>query len=233
MTRISIGEPDSNALKSRNLFTARLYGIDTNISTTRIMSTIKHTGAKFCYIPKNSATNKKRRFAVVEFASKTELKKATQTCIILSNRKLTWSTREDALLNKHHYNNIPKSDNTPNSPYLSMSEDSEPIPNIQPNKSSRFNSRNKKTIERSYSKTNNYKQIDSEESDLEKDYSTSNNKRNLRKNKINKSHDNTILNSLSTLTNQLKAISDRLMNLESSYKTNVKKSQLQKLANRS
>jgi hypothetical protein len=130
--------------------------------------------------------------------------------------------------------NNSKSDSSSSLSYLSMSEDSEPTSNIQFNKSPRHIHNNKKTMRRSYSELNNYKQIDSEEeSDFEKNHLTNNNKRSSRENKNNKSYNNTILSSLSLLTNQLKTIGERLENLENSHRNRYKKNQSQELANRS
>ena len=54
------------------------------------MSNLKHTGAKSCFIPKNSSTNKRRGFAVVGYKTKSELKCAIRNSIVIDGKKLTW-----------------------------------------------------------------------------------------------------------------------------------------------
>jgi hypothetical protein len=94
MARVAINNNDPNIFAHRNKFTARLHGINSDISPTRIMSLIKHTGAKSCHIPTNSATLRKRGFAIVGFQSKTELKCAIRNAIYLDNKKLKWTIEE-------------------------------------------------------------------------------------------------------------------------------------------
>jgi hypothetical protein len=91
MARIAINNEDPSIFAQRNKYTARLYGINNDTSPTRIMSAIKHTGAKSCYIPTNSATLKRRKYAVVSYQSRTELKCATRSSIYLDNKKLKWT----------------------------------------------------------------------------------------------------------------------------------------------
>ena len=58
---------------------------------TRIISMIKYTGAKSCYIPINSVTLKRRKYAIISYQSKTELKCAARSFIYLNNKKLKWT----------------------------------------------------------------------------------------------------------------------------------------------
>jgi hypothetical protein len=54
-------------ISKRNSSTARLYGIHSNTTATRIMSAIKHMEAKSVYIPINGKTGKRRNFAIIGF----------------------------------------------------------------------------------------------------------------------------------------------------------------------
>ena len=67
MARVAVNNADPGIFTQRNKYTARLYGINSNISSTRIMSIIKHTGAKSCYIPTNSATLRKRKYEITSY----------------------------------------------------------------------------------------------------------------------------------------------------------------------
>ena len=55
------------------------------------MSIIKHTGAKSCYIPTNSATLRRRKYTIVSYQSRTEPKCAIRSSIYLDNKKLKWT----------------------------------------------------------------------------------------------------------------------------------------------
>ena len=60
MARIAINNNDPDIFAHRNKYTARLCGINGDVSPTRIMNLIRHTGAKSCHVPINSVTEKKR-----------------------------------------------------------------------------------------------------------------------------------------------------------------------------
>ena len=92
MARISTDLSNPNIFQERNKYTARLYGIKKEASTTRIMSNIKHTKAKSCFIPSNSLTHKRRCFAVVNFETNQDLMQALHNSIVMDGRKLSWKT---------------------------------------------------------------------------------------------------------------------------------------------
>jgi uncharacterized ubiquitin-like protein YukD len=121
-----------------------------------------------------------------------------------------------------------------------MSKDSESVSNVQCDKSLKYGYKNKKSTKKPYKKHMAYEQMDLEESDLDIDHPVIDNrwkskkeKKNDNKSHIKSNNSDIILSSLSTLTDQLKVINDRLMSLESFHKKISKKSQLQGLANRS
>jgi hypothetical protein len=214
MARITIGDANPIHIKSRNQYTARLYGIATDTSATRIMSAIKHTGAKFCYIPRNSLSNKKRHFAVVEFASSTEQKRALRSCITLSDKKLTWKMSNNSSPNQHK-------DTSLNS-YSTSSKSHKPVhiySDIEySSDKSTANFERKTSIQMDWTSVNTDNDSISDAplnkiaKDQKKNYKRIN--KNINKKTI-PTHN--MLDSLSLLTDQLQEISKRLSNLESNH----------------
>jgi RNA recognition motif-containing protein len=65
------------------------------------MSAIKHLHAKTVYIPRNSKTNKKRKFAIIGFKNQENLQKALSAHVELFGLKTWWSTKDNIhILNK-------------------------------------------------------------------------------------------------------------------------------------
>ena len=58
------------------------------------MSAIRHTGAKSCYIPRNSKTGKRRNLAIVNFATAQDLEKAARKHIFMFGLKLRWENHQ-------------------------------------------------------------------------------------------------------------------------------------------
>jgi len=96
MARIAPSQAEEEIFTIRNQHTARLYGIGKDCSATRIMSAIKHTGAKTVHIPTNSKTGKKRRFAIVGYEDNNDLDKAISSNVTLFGCKTWWSTKDNA-----------------------------------------------------------------------------------------------------------------------------------------
>jgi hypothetical protein len=99
MARITPAEDWENTLVRRNIITSRLYGISNSTSATRIMSAIKHLKAKTVYIPKNSKTNKRRRFAIIGFSSQEDLQQALSAHVELFGLQTWWSTKDNQKIN--------------------------------------------------------------------------------------------------------------------------------------
>jgi hypothetical protein len=81
-----------NPFKQRDLYSLRLKGISQETFTSAIMRAVQHTGAKSCYIPRNSKTGKRRNIAVVNFATAKDLEKATRRHIFMFGLKLKWES---------------------------------------------------------------------------------------------------------------------------------------------
>jgi hypothetical protein len=99
MARITSPDDWENTLTKRNTITSRLYGINNSTSATRIMSAIKHLKAKTVHIPRNSKTNKRRRFAIIGFSSQEDLQQALASYVSLFGIKTWWSTKDNQKLN--------------------------------------------------------------------------------------------------------------------------------------
>jgi RNA recognition motif-containing protein len=82
-------------ISKRNSSTARLYGIHSNTTATRIMSAIKHMEAKSVYIPINGKTGKRRNFAIIGFQNSKSLEKAISSHVELFGCKTWWSARNE------------------------------------------------------------------------------------------------------------------------------------------
>ena len=95
MARIAPIQANEEVFNQRNQHTARLYGIRPQSSATRIMSAIKHTGAKTVYIPLNSRTGKRRNFVIIGFYDNINLEKAITQYIYLFDYKTWWSTKDN------------------------------------------------------------------------------------------------------------------------------------------
>jgi RNA recognition motif-containing protein len=103
MARIAPAYAEEEVFAQRNQLTARLYGIGRNCSATRIMSAVKHTGAKTVHIPTNSRTQKKRNFAIIGFQDIDDLDKAITKHIFVFGCKTWWSTKDNTkVLQKQH-----------------------------------------------------------------------------------------------------------------------------------
>jgi hypothetical protein len=109
MARITPQDDWENTLTQRNTITSRLYGINHSTSATRIMSAIKHLKAKTVYIPRNSKTNKRRRFAIIGFSSQEDLQQALASHTSLFGLNTWWSTKDNQKL----YNKRRQEHNTP------------------------------------------------------------------------------------------------------------------------
>ena len=91
MARIVPADLEVEALKDRNQYTARLYGIPKATNTVILMRSIKNLRPKTCYVPKCSRTGKERNFAIISFQTKEELNRACTSSAKYNNHKLTWS----------------------------------------------------------------------------------------------------------------------------------------------
>jgi len=91
MARIVPADLEVEALKDRNQYTAKLYGIPKATNTVILMRSIKNLRPKTCYVPKCSRTGKERNFAIISFQTKEELNRACISSAKYNNHKLTWS----------------------------------------------------------------------------------------------------------------------------------------------
>jgi hypothetical protein len=117
MARITLLDDWENTLIQRNTITTRLYGINNSTSATRIMSAIKHLKAKTVHIPRNSKTDKRRRFAIIGFSSQEDLQQALASYVSLFDTKTWWSTKDNQKLNnkrKQEYNIFSSKSNNDN-----------------------------------------------------------------------------------------------------------------------
>jgi hypothetical protein len=111
MARIAPYDEHISKLNERNEITTRLYGINKDTSATRIMSSIKHTGAKTVFIPKNSKTGKRRTFAIIGFKNEEDLIKALSMQISLFGCKTWWSTKDTAKITRSSNRRTHKEEN--------------------------------------------------------------------------------------------------------------------------
>ena len=103
MARITQYQYWGETLKNRNQHTARLYGINSSTSATRIMSAAKHINAKTVHIPTNSRTGKKRKFAIIGFETESDLANAINRHIYLFGNNTWWSTKDNSKALEKNY----------------------------------------------------------------------------------------------------------------------------------
>ena len=101
MARIAPANLEIEALKDRNQYMARLYGIPKSTNTVILMRSIKNLVPKTCYISKCSKTGKERNFAIISFQTKKELDKACTLSARYNNQRLIWSKSK-----VHHLNTL-------------------------------------------------------------------------------------------------------------------------------
>jgi RNA recognition motif-containing protein len=206
MARIAPIQANEEVFNCRNQFTARLYGIRPQSSATRIMSAIKHTGAKTVYIPLNSKTGKRRNFAIIGFQDNTNLEKAITQYIHLFGCKTWWSTKDNTkALQKRQNKRKEWSQHTRSDTY--QESDLEPDQNSD-SELDKYEEDSKNQHRKSYTSHSNSKQKNTKE----------------RKSRDYQSHNitNNIDDMFNQLTRQLSLLNNRLENLESHKEKNNK-----------
>jgi RNA recognition motif-containing protein len=196
MARIAPIQANEEVFNHRNQFTARLYGIRPQSSATRIMSAIKHTGAKTVYIPLNSRTGKRRNFAIIGFQDETNLEKAITQHIHLFGCKTWWSTKDNTkALQKQQNKRREWSQYTRHNKHQESNRESDQNSDSEPD---------------TYEEEPGYQQKNTHTS-----YSNSNSNRKQEKPKLyNKNQKQNSNNSFSLLTTALNDIAERLNKLE-------------------
>jgi len=103
MARITPYQYWGETLRERNQYTARLYGINSSTSATRVMSAVKHVITKTVHVLLNSHTEKRIKFAIIRFETELDLANAINRHIHLFGNKTWWSTKDNSkTLEKNH-----------------------------------------------------------------------------------------------------------------------------------